>query len=332
MPVTYRHKVLITDYVWPSLDPERAILEGNGIELIVAPDGREETLRSLATEADAIMFCFAKVPASVLRAAPKCKVASRYGIGVDNIDIPVCTELGIVVTNVPDYCVDETSDHALGMVLALNRRLAQHDRAVRSGGWARVTLDQPMRRTRGSTLGIIGYGRTGKALAAKAGAFGMKVIAYSRSLKNGEVYGNAEAVTLETLLRQSDFISLHVPLTLETRGMIGRRELSMMKQGAIIVNCARGGLIDEAALADALASGHIAGAGLDVMDPAPPRPDHPLFKQESVIITPHTAFFSQASTVELETRTAREVVRVLLGQKPENVVNPQVLGKSRSGL
>ncbi len=328
----FTKKVLITDYVWPSLDPERDVLEGAGVELVPAPDGKEDTLRRLAADVDAIMFCFAKVPGSVLRAAPKCKVASRYGIGVDNLDIPTATELGIVVTNVPDYCVDETSDHALAMLLALNRRLGQHDRAVKAGGWSSVKLNQPMRRTRGATLGIIGYGRAGKALAAKTAPFGMRVLAYSRSLKPGQKLGPAEGVTFEQLLQASDFVSLHIPLTAETRNIIGKRELALMKKDAILVNCSRGGLVDEHALAEALASGHLSGAGLDVLEPAPPPADHPLFGHPNVIITPHTAFYSQSSTLELETRTAKEVVRVLSGQRPENLVNPQVLGRSRAGF
>ena len=325
-------KVLITDYVWPSLDPEREILEAGGFELVIAPDGSADTLTHLARDVDAIMFCFAKVPAQVLRAAEKCVVASRYGIGVDNIDIAACTELGIVVTNVPDYCVDEVSEHTLGMMLALNRRFLPHDRQVKAGGWAKVKLDQPMRRMNGATLGIIGYGRTGRAIARKAQALGMHVLAHSPSLRPGQDTGVAVGATLEDLLRTSDFVTVHVPLTPQTRGMIGRKQIESMKPGAILINAARGGLVDELALADALASGHLAGAGLDVMEPAPPDPGHPLLRQENVIITPHTAFFSQASTLELETRTAREVVRVADGGEPENFINPEVRGKSRIGL
>ncbi|MDA0233076.1 MAG: NAD(P)-dependent oxidoreductase, partial [Chloroflexi bacterium] len=154
--------MLITDYVWPSLDPERKVLEDAGFELVVAPDASEDTLASLATDVDAIMFCFAQVTENVLRSAEKCVVASRYGIGVDNVNIPVCTELGIVVTNVPDYCIDEVTEHTLGMVIALNRRLVPHNAAVRAGGWSRVKLDRPMRRMSGATFGVIGYGRIGR--------------------------------------------------------------------------------------------------------------------------------------------------------------------------
>jgi len=325
-------KVLITDYVWPSTDPERAVLEAAGIELVVAPDTSENTLAELAKDVDAIMFCFAQVTAKVLESATKCKIAARYGIGVDNVDIPRATELGIVVTNVPDYCMDEVTDHALGMILALNRRLVPHTREVVQGGWNDVALNQPMHRTRGATMGIVGYGRIGRSLAAKAVGFGMNILAYDPMIEPGSDVEGASATTLDELLEKSDFVSLHVPLLPSTENMISAPELAKMKPGSIIVNGARGGLIDEHALASALESGHIAGAGLDVVEPTPPDTSSPLLAQENVIITPHTAFFSQASTVELEERTAGEVVRVLAGEKPENWINPEVSGTTRSGI
>ena len=325
-------KVLITDYVWPKLDPEREVLEQGGFQLVVAPDGEEGTLTSLAADVDAIMFCFAQVTEKVLRAAPKCVIAARYGIGVDNVDIPVATELGIVVTNVPDYCIGEVTDHTIAMILALNRRLVPHDAAVKRGGWNRVTLDQPMKRMAGATYGVIGFGRIGRTVGAKAAAMGMTVVAYDPLLEAGQELENASSVSIAELLAKADFASIHVPLTDETRGMIDKEALAAMKPGAIIVNPARGGLIDEIALAEALASGHIAGAGLDVMASAPPADDHPLLQQENVIITPHTAFFSQSSTLELETRTAHEVVRVVNGERPENFINPGVAGRSRVGI
>ena len=325
-------KVLITDYVWPSTDPERAVLESAGIELVTAPDTSENTLAELAKDVDAIMFCFAQVTSKVLEAATQCKIAARYGIGVDNVDIPKATELGIVVTNVPDYCMDEVTDHALGMILALNRRLVPHTRDVVRGGWNDVALNQPMHRTRGATMGIVGYGRIGRSLAAKAIGFGMNILTYDPMIEPGSSIEGATATTLDELLEESDFVSLHVPLLPSTENMISAPELARMKKGSIIVNCARGGLIDENALASALESGHIAGAGLDVVEPTPPNPSSPLLAQENVIITPHTAFFSQASTVELEERTAGEVVRVLAGDKPENWINPEVSGNARSGI
>ena len=325
-------KALITDFVWPNIDVESEVLRAGGVEPIVAPDTSEKTLAELATDADIIMFCFAQVTGKVLRTAERCMVASRYGIGVDNIDIPTATELGIVVTNVPDYCMDEVTDHAIGMILALNRRLLPHDSQVKEGGWHDVVLDQPMHRTRGATLGILGYGRIGRAIAEKAVGFGMNLIAYDPMIEPGQTIDGTEITTFEDVLKRSHFITVHTPLTPETEGMIGSDELNSMMPGSIIVNCARGGIIQEQALADALNSGHLAGAGLDVLEPAPPPDDHPLLTAPNIIITPHTAFFSQASTVELERRTAQEALRVLNGNAPENLINPDVLGRSRVGI
>ena len=325
-------KALITDYVWPDIEIESEVLRAAGVEPLAAPDASEETLAGLATDADVILFCFAKVTGKVLQAAARCVAACRYGIGVDNVDIAAATAAGIVVTNVPDYCMDEVGDHALGMILALNRRFVPHDRSVKAGSWSAVALDQPMHRTRGATLGIVGFGRIGRSVAAKAKAFGMETVAFDPLHEPGERIDGVDVATFEEVLERSEFVTVHTPLTPETEGMIGAEELARMKPGSIIVNCARGGIIDEEALAHALASGHLAGAGLDGLSAAPPPADHPLLGLESVIITPHTAFFSQASTIELERRTAEEAVRVLNGEMPEHLVNPDVLGRSRSGL
>ena len=325
-------KILITDFVWPSVEPESKILIDAGFEPVLAPDPSEETLTSLAKDVEGIMFCFAEVTSKVLENASNCKVAARFGIGVDNVDISKATELGIIVTNVPDYCMDEVTDHALGMILALNRRFLPHTKSVTDGNWKNVTLDKVMHRTRGSVLGIVGFGRIGRSLASKGNGFGFNIIAYDPLLKTGDNINGVEIVDFEHLLKSSDYISLHVPLIPQTKGMIGKKELSLMKKGSIIVNCARGGLIDENALADSISSGHISGAGLDVVEPTPPKSDNPLFTLENVIITPHTAFFSQASTLELETRTAHETIKVINGSKPENWINPEVSGKSRTGI
>ena len=323
---------LITDYVWPDIEIESEVLRAAGVEPRAAPDASEKTLADLAAEADVILFCFTRITGNVLRAATRCVAACRYGIGVDNIDIPAATAAGIVVTNVPDYCMDEVGDHALGMILALNRRFVPHDRSVKTGGWSAVALDRPMHRTRGATLGIVGLGRIGRSVAAKARAFGMALVACDPLFAPGEAVDGVEIASLEDVLGRSEFVTVHTPLTPETEGMIGARELAMMKPGSIIVNCARGGIIDEEALARALAGGHLAGAGLDVLAAAPPPADHPLLGLDNVIITPHTAFFSQASTRELERRTAEEAVRVLNGGFPEHLVNPEVLGRARSGI
>ena len=242
-----KFKVLITDYVWPTTEPEETVLrEEADAEAVVAPDGDEETLISLAGDVDAIMTCFAQVTPNVLKAAPNCVAVGRFGVGVDNIAVDTATELGMAVTYVPDYCVDEVSDHVMALLLTWNRRVALFDNSVKGEGWGSVPLTMRMMRLRGKTIGIIGFGRIGQAVAQKALAFGMRVLA-SDPLFNPQTAAlrGARYVDTDTLLRESDFVSLHAPLNPHTQNMIGERELSLMKSEAFLVNCARGGLIDE---------------------------------------------------------------------------------------
>ena len=326
-------KVLVTDYVWPSVEPERAVLAKVGAELVVAPDGSEETLTELARDVDGILTCFAKVTENVVRAAEKCVAIGRYGVGVDNIDVETATELGIVVTYVPDYCVDEVSDHVLALLLAWNRRVVLFDRATKTRGWGSEGLGMRIMRLGGKRLGVVGFGRIGKAACRKALAFGMEVLATDPYLTpDVATEHGARMVDLPELLHESDFLTVHSPLTPETRNMIGKAELEQMKPEAFLINAARGGLIDEDALYDALTSGRIAGAGLDVVEDAAPSLDHRLLQLENVIVTPHTAFFSQEAVLELEERAAGEVAAVFQGRMPDNVVNPDVLSHCRAKL
>ena len=326
-------RVLVTDYVWSSVEPERAVLAKVGAELVTAPDGSEETLCALAKDADGILTCFAQVTDAVLRAAERCRVVGRYGVGVDNIAVDTATELGIAVTYVPDYCVDEVSDHVMALLLAWNRRVGLFDTSVKTTGWGSVPLTMRIMRLRGKKLGVVGFGRIGRAVASKAQAFGLEVLAHDPYLPAGAGAGHGvEMVGLGRLLAESDFVTVHSPLTPETTNLIGPEELEQMKREAFLINAARGPLIDEDALYSALTGGSIAGAGLDVLvDPEPPS-DHPLLKLDNVIITPHVAFFSQEAVLELEERAAGEVARVLQGQMPDNLVNSAVLSNSRAGL
>ena len=319
-------KVLITDHVWPTTDPERAVLEAAGAKVIVAPDGNEDTLINLAKDVDAIMTCFAKVTEKVIRSAEKCVAIGRFGVGTDNIDVATATELGIPVTYVPDYCVDEVSDHVLAMLHTWNRKIALFDQSVKSEGWGHLGLTMRIKRLRGKTIGIVGFGRIGQAVAEKASVFGLKILASDPVTPKEivESYGG-QLVTFEELLKQSDFVSLHAPLTPATEKLIGSREFGLMKDDSFLINAARGPLIDESALYDALSNGKIGGAGLDVMVENEPPKDHPLMQLENILITPHTAFFSQESTLELEERAASEVVRVYKNIMPENLVNKEVL-------
>lgn len=319
-------KVLVTDYVWSSVEPERAVLAKIGVELVVAPNGNEDTLISLAKDVDGILTCFAQVTENVVRAAEKCQVIGRFGVGVDNIAVDVATELGIAVTYVPDYCMDEVSDHVIAFMLAWNRRIVQFDNATKRDGWGSLGLGMRIMRLRGKKLGIVGYGRIGRAVAEKAKAFGMEILASDPYLTpEAAAEGGAKLVDMPTLLKESDFVTLHSPLTPETTNLISTDELAMMKPEACLINAARGPLIDEDALYIALKEGQIAAAGVDVMVEAAPPTSHPLLSLDNFIVTPHTAFFSQEAVLELEERAAGEVASVLEGLMPDNLVNTAVL-------
>ena len=322
-------KVLITDFVWPSIDPERKILEEGGAEVIVAPNSKEETLIELSRDVDAIMTCFANVSENVIRSASNCKVIGRFGVGVDNIDVGVATELGIAVTYVPDYCIDEVSDHVIAMLHTWNRKIATFDKSVKDSGWEHLGLNMRIMRLRNKTIGIVGFGRIGQAVAEKSKAFGLKIMVSDPVVSQSFAADKGcQLVDMDELLTKSDFVTLHAPLMESTINLIGKRELSLMKKDSFLINAARGQLINEKDLLEALKANTIGGAGLDVMTDNNPPIDHPFFSLENILITPHIAFFSQESTIELEERAAGEVVRAYQGVMPENLVNRDVLNHS----
>ena len=333
MPTT---RILITDFVWPTTAPEREVLLaglGDGVEVVEAPDGSEATLAALAADCDGIMTCFAQVTTAVVRAAEKCRVISRYGVGVDNIAVDVATELGIPVTYVPDYCVDEVSDHVMALLLTWNRQVGFYDGVAKAGRWEGTPSPHPLTRLRGQTIGILGFGRIGRAVADKARAFGLAVLVFDPYLlADATLPDGVSPAAMDDLLAVSDYVTVHTPLNEQTRGLVGAAEFQRMKSSAYIINCARGPIIDEPALVDALRAGEIAGAGLDVMESSAPPADHPLFGMDNVIVTPHVAFLSQQSVLELEVRTAQATVDVLQGRMPEFLVNPAVLPHSRVSL
>ena len=262
---------------------------------------------------------------AVVEAAQQCKVIGRCGIGLDNIDVETATALGMVVTNVPAYCIDEVSDHTMALLLSCARKISLLDRTIKNGDWTR-DVGPPMRRIRGQKLGIIGFGKIGKAIVPKAKAFGLEVLIYSP--RATEQLANEHGVTLvdfPELLAASDFITIHAPLNPETEDLLDAEAFRQMKPTAYVLNTSRGGIIDTGALYDALTTGEIAGAGLDVLAEEPPQSDEPLLALDSAILTPHAAFTSEESTYDLEVTAAAEVARVLAGQMPESVVNPEVL-------
>ena len=327
--MTYR--VLITDYIWPSLDPERAVLGPVGAEILEAPAGDEATLVRLAADCDAIITCFAKVTPKVIDACPRCQLISRYGIGLDNIAVDHATSLNIPVTNVPAYCVDEVSDHALALTLACARKVTRWNALVHGGKWD-STVHMPLRRLRGQTFGIVGFGKIGRLVAAKARPFGFRIAVHDRFVPADVVRAaGCEPMSLDEVFAQSDYISVHAPLTPETERLVGERTLALMKPTAYVINTSRGGLVDVDALYAAVSSGRVAGAALDVMPSEPPDFEHPLLRHEHVIFSPHVAFYSEESLVELQTTAARAVATVLTGGIPEHIVNGIVPGRKRGG-
>jgi D-3-phosphoglycerate dehydrogenase len=314
--MTTRPIIAVTDSPFPSLDPVKTALAKFEPEIRMSKSTAVEDILAAAHDADAVIVCYAQITADLLSGLTRCKVIGRTGLGVDNIDVPAATARGITVTYVPDYCLREVSDHAMAMLLALARKITLSNKLVQSGRWELPPI-VPLHRLEGKVLGLVGFGNIPRAVAPKAKAFGLKVVTHDPYVSK-EVLASAgvEGVSFDDLLSRSDFISVHAPLTPQTRGLINATAFARMKSGAMIVNTARGPLIDEAALIAALDSGHLGGAALDVVATEPLAKDSPLLGRDNVILTPHTAFYSVEALVELQTKCATDVARVLSGEPP----------------
>ena len=324
-------KVVLTDYVWESLDVERKIL-GDLAELHPMQTKKPEEFLAAAADCDALLNTYAgPITAEAMSKMPKCKIIARYGIGVDTIDLKAATEAGIIVTNNPTYCIEEVAEHAMALLLSAARKIAFYDRQVRAGQWA-VPPGKPMYRLAGSTLGLVGFGNIARQVAVRAAAFGMKVVFADPFIQQGQFREPGTKMELDELYAQADYISLHPPLTPQTRQMINDDAFAKMKRTAVLVNCARGPIVDTNALVRALDARKIAGAALDTTDPEPLPNPHPLRDRDNVIVNPHAAWYSEQAMVGLQMGAPNEVKRVLSGQWPINVVNPAVKGKSRAGL
>jgi D-3-phosphoglycerate dehydrogenase / 2-oxoglutarate reductase len=318
-------QVLVTDYVWPDLEIERGILQRAGAAVVPAKYGSEPELCELAKDADGILTTWKPVTRSVIKAASHCKAIGRYGIGLDNIDVRYATSVGIVVTNVPIFCLDEVAEHAMALLLSLARKVSFFDRAIKHGKYD-LAAETPMFRIKGKTLGLIGFGSIGKRVAEKAQAFGLRVIAHSRSgCANAQSDSSVEFLGFDEVLALSDYLSLHVPLTDQTRHMLNYDAFRKMKPSAFLINTARGAVIDREGLLRALDERLIAGAGLDVFAPEPPDPGDPLILHPRVIATPHAAFSSEESVRDLRITAAYQMLNLLTGRIPESVVNPEVM-------
>jgi D-3-phosphoglycerate dehydrogenase len=310
-----RTLIAITDSVFPTLDPAKKALARLDPEYRMSKSSAVDDILAVARDADAVLVTYAKLPGELLHQLTRCKAIGRFGLGVDNIDLPAAKECGIAVNYVPDYCLREVSDHAMALLLALARKVTLSNKLVQSGRWE-VPPIVPLRRLEGQVLGLIGFGNIPRTLAPKAQAFGLKVLTHDPYVKP-EVLANAnvEAVSFDDLLARSDFISVHAPLMPATRGLVNAAAFAKMKKGALLINTARGPLVDEAALVAALDSGQLGGAALDVVTTEPLAKDSPLMGRDNVILTPHTAFYSVEAMDELQTKCASDVARVLSGEK-----------------
>ena len=307
--------IAITDSPFPSLEPAQKALARLDPQYRMAKSPSADDILAVAHDADAILVTYAKLPGELLRQLPRCKAIGRFGLGVDNIDLPAAKALGIAVNYVPDYCLREVSDHAMALLLALARKVTLANTLVQSGRWEVPPL-VPLRRLEGRVLGLVGFGNIPRALAPKAKAFGFKVLAHDPYVtKEALSAAGVEGVSFDDLLARSDFISVHAPLLPGTRGLMNAAAFAKMKKGAYVINTARGPLVDEPALIAALDSGHLGGAALDVVASEPLPKDSPLLNRDNVILTPHTAFYSVEALEELQTKCASDVARVLSGEK-----------------
>ncbi len=315
--------VAVTDSVFPNLDPAHKVLSQIGAELRLAAQSTPEAILAVARDADAVLTTYAKMPAQMITQLTRCRIIARFGIGVDNVDIPAATSHGIVVTRVPDYCLDEVSDHAMALLLALVRKIPPSNARTHSGRWEMKAVT-PIHRLRGTVLGLVAFGQIPQLVAPKAQSFGIRVVAYDPYVSD-DVLARAgvDRVDFDELVRISDYISIHTPLIPATHHLFGADVFPRMKPGAYLINTARGPIVDEAALARALDQKQLAGAALDVMEQEPPS-NSPLFGRDNVILTPHTSFYSEESLVDLQTKAAEEVLRALTGKPVRNPVNPEV--------
>ncbi|MHA6250768.1 C-terminal binding protein [Oceanobacillus sp. CAU 1775] len=318
-------KVVITDHEYPNLEYEKKVLAHEDIELEIYQCKTEEDVIEACRGADGIINMYAPLTRRVIETLDNCKIITRFGVGVDTIDLEAATEKGICVGNVPDYGIDEVSDHAFALILTLLRKVNLANHIVTRDTWDVNTI-KPIRRLNTLTVGLIGFGNIPRRLAEKVKVFGMHVIVFDPFLPEevAKEHG-VELVSLEDACKRSDVISVHAPLTPATKGMIGKEQFQMMKKGVFIVNTARGPVIDEEALIQALENDTVQGAGLDVIEVEPIDRNHPFLKMDNVVITPHMAGYSEESAEEMRSKAALGVIDVLIhGQYPKYLVNKTV--------
>ena len=312
---------------------EREALDPLGVELVRVVWENEQQYTEAVKDLDAIMVGRGvNITPNVVAGLKNVKIVVNGGVGVDRIDLDACTAAGIPVVNVPDVWLNEVADHAILLLLAVARKLRFVSETAHGGRWSQVHAGLPgVPRLQGRTLGLVSFGSIARNVAKRAQAFGMNVIAHDPYVDASVMEGlGVGSRTLEELMRESDFVSAHAPHTAGTHHLLGEAQFALMKPSAIFVNTGRGRVVDEPALIAALQQGKIAAAGLDVLEDEPPDPNNPLLKMDNVLVTPHTAFYSDEAFIESRRRVGQEVAAVLTGKRPRNCVNKDVL--DRTGL
>lgn len=313
--------IAVTDSVFVNLQPTEKVLASLDATVLLAKQATPEAILDIAREADGLMVTYATISKDIIQGLERCRVIGRFGIGVDNIDLDAATQAGIQVCYVPDYCLDEVSDHAMTLLVSLARKIVYSNALVQAGRWEAKAI-APVFRLRGRTLGLVGLGQIPQAMVPKAKAFGLNVIAYDPFIPADVADKlDVELVDFNTLLERSDYVSVHAPLTPETHQLFNKDVFQRMKPDALLINTARGPLVDDQALAKALDEGQLGGAALDVVPVEPIPTDSPLLNRDNVILTPHTAFYSVDALVDLQTKAAEDVARVINGQAPRYPVN-----------
>lgn len=317
-----KYKILMTDCIFQDQNIERRLLASIGAELILAPSKDEDTLARLAHDVDGILVTYAEVTEKVIKACTKCRIIARTGIGYNNIDMAAANQSGIMVSNVPDYCIDEVADHTLALILSSLRKITLLSAAVKRGQWD-MNLARPIPRLNTLTAGLVGFGHIAQAVSVRLKAFGIAVKAYDPYVADSVFTGAGieRCMSLQALAETADILSLHSPLTDETRNMINNSIFQRMKPSAILVNTSRGPLVHEKDLHDAIVKGQIAGCCLDVLTTEPCDRNSPLLHQDNVIITPHVAFYSEGSDIELRTKSTQQIILALTQGQPQYWVN-----------
>ncbi|MEE2746621.1 MAG: C-terminal binding protein [Pseudomonadota bacterium] len=308
--------VAVVDTVFPNLSAAEEALKRVNAEIVIAEKPTPEKILAVAADADAVLVTYGQITSEVIKGLNNCKVIGRFGIGIDNIDLNAADAKGITVTYAPTYCLDEVSDHTMALLLSLARKIPFANNMVSSGRWEMPAV-VPVKRIRGMVLGLIGFGNIPRQIVGKAKAFGINVVASDPYCPDDifKEYG-VERVDFEELLAISDYVSVHAPLTADTENMLDSAAFNKMKKTALLINTARGPLVNTEDLALALDQGKIAGAGLDVLPSEPPKENDPLIGRDNVVLTPHTGFYSEDALNELQSTVAADVAAVLAGEQP----------------